>query len=272
MLVLGPSGQLALVNSAATQPPYYWPCCQSLLGARGRSACISVSLSVAAWAVWLLAHAWLVSRSSSRTSERSVCRDFIENTSPLHALPFSKETPSPPSPSNTLQLAKKASGALGTTKFKSRSFEAWQKAGAVHLFPSDPRTTPYEERPYMQRKDGAWDGSDLKKYKMTGKGQGTAAVRLKIDTLYETAKKAGKLDSVSILGGAPLPWTNKAVSEMNNKTELKTVQGPRGVAKKKLSQDEMDELKAKLFKPIVTKKKEPVVADAAPPKKFFGLF
>lgn len=84
-------------------------------------------------------------------------------------------------------------GALGTTKFKSRSFEAWQKAGAKHLFPADPRTTPYEERPYMQRKDGAWDGSDLKKRKIEGKGQGLASVRLKIDAIYETAKKEGKL-------------------------------------------------------------------------------
>lgn len=84
-------------------------------------------------------------------------------------------------------------GALGTTKFKSRSFEAWQKAGAKHLFPADPRTTPYEERPYMQRKDGAWDGSDLKKRKIEGKGQGLASVRLKIDAVYETAKKEGKL-------------------------------------------------------------------------------
>lgn len=49
-------------------------------------------------------------------------------------------------------------GALGTTKFKSRSFEAWQKAGGKHLFPVDPKTTPYEERPYMQRKDGDWEG------------------------------------------------------------------------------------------------------------------
>ena len=45
-------------------------------------------------------------------------------------------------------------GAMGTTRFKSRSFEAWHKAGGVHLFPVDPNTTPYEERPYMQRKDG----------------------------------------------------------------------------------------------------------------------
>jgi basic membrane lipoprotein Med (substrate-binding protein (PBP1-ABC) superfamily) len=32
----------------------------------------------------------------------------------------------------------------GTTKFRSRSFEAWQKAGGKHLFPVDPVSTPYE--------------------------------------------------------------------------------------------------------------------------------
>ena len=54
-------------------------------------------------------------------------------------------------------------GILGARKFKSRSFEAWQKSGGKHLFPVDPTTTPYEERPYMQRKDGDWEGNDLKK-------------------------------------------------------------------------------------------------------------
>ena len=54
-------------------------------------------------------------------------------------------------------------GVLGTTKFKSRSFEAWHKAGAKHLFPVDPNEASYEERPYMQRKDGDWEGDDLKK-------------------------------------------------------------------------------------------------------------
>jgi hypothetical protein len=53
-------------------------------------------------------------------------------------------------------------GTLGTRKFKSRSFEAWQKSGGKHLFPVDPTNTPYEERPYMQRKDGDWEGKDLK--------------------------------------------------------------------------------------------------------------
>jgi hypothetical protein len=57
---------------------------------------------------------------------------------------------------------KKANGTLGTARFKSRSFEAWQKAGGVHLFPVDPNKASYEERPYMQRRGGDWEGNDLK--------------------------------------------------------------------------------------------------------------
>ena len=53
-------------------------------------------------------------------------------------------------------------GAVGITKFKSRSFEAWQKSGGKNLFPVDP-STPLEERPYMQRSGGRADGEDLKK-------------------------------------------------------------------------------------------------------------
>ena len=45
-------------------------------------------------------------------------------------------------------------GAIGITKFKSRSFEAFQKSGGKNLFPVDP-STPLEERPYMQRPGGA---------------------------------------------------------------------------------------------------------------------
>ena len=55
---------------------------------------------------------------------------------------------------------------LGTTRFKSRSFEAWQKAGGVHLFPVDPNAVSYEERPYMQRRGGDWEGKDLQKLGM----------------------------------------------------------------------------------------------------------
>lgn len=91
------------------------------------------------------------------------------------------------------ELKKKALGALGTTKFKSRSFEAWQKAGAKHLFPVNPNEANYEERPYMQRKDGDWEGKDLKKLGLQGKGQGEARNRMKIDDVYDDDFAAGKL-------------------------------------------------------------------------------
>ena len=87
----------------------------------------------------------------------------------------------------------RANGSLGTTKFKSRSFEAWHKAGAKHLFPVDPNTASYEERPYMQRKDGDWEGNDLKKLGLKGKGQGEARERLKVDEIYDYSAKQGKL-------------------------------------------------------------------------------
>ena len=90
-------------------------------------------------------------------------------------------------------MKKKALGALGATKFKSRSFEAWQKAGAKHLFPVDPKTTSYEERPYMQRKDGDWEGKDLKNLGLQGKGQGVARERLKVDDIYDDAASSGRL-------------------------------------------------------------------------------
>ena len=47
-------------------------------------------------------------------------------------------------------------GPVGITKFKSRSFEAWQKSGGKNLFPVDP-SVPLEERPYMQV-NGGWLG------------------------------------------------------------------------------------------------------------------
>ncbi|CAN0231955.1 unnamed protein product [Scytosiphon promiscuus] len=58
-------------------------------------------------------------------------------------------------------------GQVGVKSFKSRSLQAWQEAGAGHLFPVDPAKVKSgeisaEETPYMQRK-GAWDNSDLAK-------------------------------------------------------------------------------------------------------------
>lgn len=84
-------------------------------------------------------------------------------------------------------------GAMGVNRFKSRSFEAWQKSGAKHLFPVNPNEVPYEERPYMQRRGGDWEGNDLKNIGLEGKGQGQAAKRLKVDNLYEVAEKEGRL-------------------------------------------------------------------------------
>jgi len=51
------------------------------------------------------------------------------------------------------ELKKKDLGKIGITKFKSRSFESWQKSGQRHLFPVDPNT-PLAEKPYMQRFGG----------------------------------------------------------------------------------------------------------------------
>ena len=161
-------------------------------------------------------------------------------------------------------------GVLGTTRFKSRSFEAWHKAGAKHLFPVDPNEATYEERPYMQRKNGDWEGNDLKERKILGKGQGLAGIRMKIDDIYDKAKAEGKLDSASIRGSGPsLPWTNQAVASMSSPSfNPEGKQGARGVAGKKLSPDELAALKSKLVKPISTKKDKETVA----PKKLFGLF
>ena len=171
--------------------------------------------------------------------------------------------------------AKKAAGnlgALGTTKFKSRSFEAWQKAGGKHLFPVDPKTTPYEERPYMQRKDGDWEGSDLKKKGLaTNKGQGAAGKRLDLDNLYDEADKKGLLNSASFLGGVALPWTGAQADKLKGGYDPKNAGNfQRGTAGKKLSAEEQERLKKSLAKVVISKKVDAPVAAA--PKKLFGFF
>lgn len=84
-------------------------------------------------------------------------------------------------------------GAMGTKRFKSRSFEAWQKSGGKHLFPVNPDEVPFEERPYMQRRGGDWEGKDLENIGLKGKGQGKPYDRVDVDEIYEKAKAAGKL-------------------------------------------------------------------------------
>ena len=80
-------------------------------------------------------------------------------------------------------------------------------------------------------------------------------------------------NSISIFGGLPLPWTNEATAAIK-KFDPEGKQGARGVAGKKLSPEELEKLKSRLVKPIVTKKDAPATPAAAPPAKkgFFGLF
>lgn len=39
-------------------------------------------------------------------------------------------------------------GRMGPSRFKSRSFQAWQEAGAGHLFPVDPKKVSARATPY----------------------------------------------------------------------------------------------------------------------------
>jgi len=80
-------------------------------------------------------------------------------------------------------------------------------------------------------------------------------------------------NSISIFGGLPLPWTNEATASIK-KFDPEGKQGARGVAGKKLSPEELEKLKSRLVKPIVSTKKDTVTdAPPAPAKKgFFGLF
>jgi len=170
-------------------------------------------------------------------------------------------------------------GVVGTTKFKSRSFEAWQKSGAKHLFPVNPLTASYEERPYMQRKSGDWEGKDLSKLGLEGRDQGEPAKRVMIDNLYDDYEDQGKLKSFSFFGGAPLPWTSEAAAKLSNKAKESSVvkTGEQGVAGKKLSPEKMEKLKSTLAKPVISSKSvsAPVVEAPKPAegkKKLFGMF
>ena len=175
------------------------------------------------------------------------------------------------------ELKKKGNlGALGTTRFKSRSFEAWQKSGGKHLFPVDPRTTPYEERPYMQRRNGDWEGQDLESKGYKGTGQGAKGKRLAVDSVYEVAKKEGRLDSASILGGIPLPWTSKAANKISNNglsADGTVKKGQTATAGRQLSAKQLAAKKAKLAKVSKTSAAGAPAVEEAPKKKgLFGLF
>lgn len=147
--------------------------------------------------------------------------------------------------------------AIGITKFKSRSFEAWQKSGQKNLFPVDPNS-PLESRPYMQRPGGSADGEDLKKKGLFSKATDQAKVLAKtdVDLKYEQLEKEGKLRSSPF----SLPWTSDATAKLsaaaNKKPAATTTTKPTSTTNKSTSKTPV--------KPIVEE----------PPKKkgFFGLF
>lgn len=107
-------------------------------------------------------------------------------------------------------------GAVGITKFKSRSFEAWQKSGQEHLFPVDP-TVPLEARPYMQRQGGSADATDLLKKGVKPKDQAKPSQKTEIDAKYEKLEKENKLRSYPF----QMPWTSDDANKIG-KENLKS--------------------------------------------------
>ena len=99
----------------------------------------------------------------------------------------------------------------------------------------------------MQRKNGDWEGKDLASKGYKGKGQGEQGKRLAIDAVYETAKAEGKLDSASILGGIPLPWTSKATEKIG-KQSADNVKAGSVKAGRQLSAKQLAAKKARLAK------------------------
>jgi hypothetical protein len=140
-------------------------------------------------------------------------------------------------------------GAVGITKFKSRSFEAWQKSGQTHLFPVDSKT-PVEARPYMQRTGGSADGSDLKSRGLKGKDQAKAFEKTQIDAKYEQLEKEGKLRSSPF----SIPWTAGEAEKLT----------AANLAEKKKSMANKSPTKG------ATKIQEPPAEPAR--KKLFGIF
>jgi len=103
-------------------------------------------------------------------------------------------------------------GAIGITKFQSRSFEAWQKGGGKNLFPVDPNSPEYV-KPYMQRKGGSADGTDLikKGIKITQLKAGAAPqAKSAVDLKYE------QLEAKGLTRSSPfeLPWSNAQTAKL----------------------------------------------------------
>ena len=166
-------------------------------------------------------------------------------------------------------------GAVGITKFKSRSFEAWQKSGGKNLFPVDP-SVPLEERPYMQRSGGRADGDDLKKKGLFGRGQAKAEKRLDVDDKYDELEKKGALKSTTF----EMPWSNAATKKLakeraeaaaaaNAANKPKEAPAKKGMFGKKKAPSPYGAAAKAARRKAAEEVAEP---EPAPKKKLFGLF
>lgn len=57
----------------------------------------------------------------------------------------------------------------------------------------NPNKSKYEERPYMQRRGGDWEGKDLSKKGLVGVDQGVPYKRLDTDDRYDYYESIGLL-------------------------------------------------------------------------------
>lgn len=155
---------------------------------------------------------------------------------------------------------------VGITKFQSRSLEAWQKSGQKNLFPVDPNT-PTAEKPYMQRKGGSADGSDLAAKGIKGVGQAAAQKKIEADFKYEKLEKEGKLKSTPFL----MPWSNEATAAIGQEKRDALKKEKEAFEKKKNSS--IGAFKNP-FQAAAPKKAPapPPTPEPAPKKKLFGLF
>ena len=194
------------------------------------------------------AQAWTaVSKSARVRVSRGVTMEYIPDglTKAQYAAIKKKEED---------EMKGKDLGKIGITKFASRSFEAWQKSGAKNLFPVDPNA-PESEKPYMQRKGGMADGSDLIKKGIKAselKGGAKAQAKNAADFKY------AELEAKGLTRSSPfeLPWSNAQTAKL---------------ATAKLSEEQKASQAKK--KQAAAGSKAAAPAPVEPPKKkFFGLF
>lgn len=166
--------------------------------------------------LFVVAHAWTVAPTNFRVrmTRQSSIKKY--STLSMEYIPdgLSKAQWEAMKKKEEEDVKKKNLGAIGITKFQSRSFEAWQKSGGKNLFPVD-TNSPLEAKPYMQRPGGSIDGTDLKQKGLKGVAQGREVARNEVDSKYDKLAADGKLRSSPF----SVPWTNDDVKKMGAKSK-----------------------------------------------------